>query len=129
MDFKLTINDSKTGKSFKKEVKDDQAKVFEGLKIGDAVRGESFDLTGYEFKITGGSDNCGFPMRSDVQASRKKILAIGGVGFRDVKKGVRQRKTVCGNEVRAKISQINLLITKYGKDKLEPAAEAKEEKK
>ena len=62
VEFKLTIGDPKTGKCVQKTVSENAAKAFIGLKIGDTVKGEAIDLTGYEFLITGGSDFCGFPM-------------------------------------------------------------------
>lgn len=129
-EFKLVIADSKTGKCSQREVKDQDASFFLGKKIKDVVKGEVLGLQGYEFEITGGSDDCGFPMRYDVKGSaRKKILAISGVGLKEKGKGVRQRKTVCGNTVHEKISQINLKILKAGKEPLEkaPEEEAKSE--
>lgn len=90
-----------------------------------------FGLTGYEFLITGGSDHAGFPMRKDISGmGRKKILAVQAIGLKKKAKGLRQRKTVCGNTIHAKISQINLKVTKEGKEPLpkpEPA-EGKKEK-
>jgi len=128
-EFKLVIADSKTGKCSQREVKDQDASFFLGKKIKDVVKGEALGLQGYEFEITGGSDDCGFPMRYDVNgAARKKILAISGVGLTKKGKGVRQRKTVCGNTVHEKISQINLKILKAGKDPLEKAPEEEEAK-
>lgn len=134
-EFKLTISDPKTSKTVQKEVKDQSAKPFVGLKIGDAVKGETFDLAGYEFIITGGSDHCGFPMRKGIQSARKKIVAAGGVGFRGKNRGKMQsgiylKKTVCGEIIHDKISQINLKMTKQGRDPLfeeKPAEEKKEE--
>jgi small subunit ribosomal protein S6e len=127
VDYKLVINDPKNGKSFAKEVKEQNAEPFVNKKIGDTVAGDAAGFAGYEFKITGGSDNCGFPMRKDVESARKKILCVGGVGLKDTAYGVRKRKTVCGNRITAKIAQINLTITKHGKDTLGgEAAEAKE---
>jgi len=122
-EFKLTIGDPKTGKCYQRTASGNAAKAFIGLKIGDAVKGESLDLTGYEFQITGGSDFCGFPMRKGIIGARKRILAEGGVGFRKFR-GIRRRKTVCGEVINDKISQINLKILKHGKAPL--AAEAKE---
>ena len=52
--FKLCISDPSTGKTFQREVKDDAARSFLGLNIGDAVKGDSFELAGYELQITGG---------------------------------------------------------------------------
>ncbi len=124
-EFKLVLSDPKTGKSFQKEVKDDAAKPFLGKSIGDTVKGEAIDLTGYEFKITGGSDKSGFPMRRDVTGTgRKRILSVKTAGLKIQDAGIRKRKTMAGNTVHAKIAQINLAITKHGKAQLgEPAGD------
>jgi len=115
MALKLVISDPKSGLSVQKETTDDASKGFMGLKLGDTVKGELVDLHGYEFVLTGGSDYCGFPMRKDVAGvGRKKILAYQGVGIKKAKKGIIQRKTVCGNTVHTKISQLNLKVLKQG---------------
>ena len=126
MKFKLTINDPKTGKSYKREVEDSAADTLNKMRIGDKVKGEFLEMTGYEFEITGGTDSCGFPMRKDVDTPRKKILAVSGVGVKRVGKGMRQRKTVCGNRVGDKITLVNLKILKYGKSKLETSEKTPE---
>ena len=128
--FKLVIG-SKEGKCVQKEIQEPEAKTLLGKKIGDAISGDHIGLAGYEFLVTGGSDYCGFPMRKDVEGiARKRILAVEAVGLRKKAKGVRTRKTVCGNTIHPKISQVNLKITKEGKEPLaQPKAEAKEEKK
>ena len=130
-DFKLVIADPKTGKTVQKEVKDEQAGPLLGMKIGDAVKGDLIGFAGYEFLITGGSDDCGFPMRKDLPGpQRKKILSVGGVGVRPLRTktlktkpfqyypGAKQRKMVCGDTVHQSISQINLKTTKLGKESL-----------
>jgi small subunit ribosomal protein S6e len=141
-EFKLVISDPQSGKSVQREAKDDAAKSFLGLKIKDKVKGEIIDLTGYEFEITGGSDNCGFPMRYDVMGiARKRIVDVKGVGFKNKLRrpnpkkkgwrtieGMRQKKTVAGNTVHEKITQINLKVVKKGKEDIFAAA-PKEEKK
>lgn len=115
MAFKLVISDGKSGLSVQKELDDKATKSLIGLKIGDSVKGELIDLQGFDLQLTGGSDYCGFPMRRDVQGTgRKKILAYQGVGFRKDRKGILQRKTVCGNTVHAKIAQVNLKVVKHG---------------
>ncbi|HLG23685.1 MAG TPA: 30S ribosomal protein S6e [Candidatus Nanoarchaeia archaeon] len=116
--FKLCISDPATGKTFQKEVKDDMAKGFLGLNIGETVKGDTVELSGYELQITGGSDYCGFPMRKGILGARKKIAILGGVGFKGASKGIKKRKTVCGHKVHDKISQINLKVTKPGSKKL-----------
>ena len=114
-EFKLVISDPKTGLTLQREVKDPAARSFLGLKIGDSVKGESIDLQGYEFEVTGGSDFCGFPMRKDVLGvGRKKILSYSGIGVKKGGKGMLQRKTVCGNTIHSKIVQVNLKAIKVG---------------
>jgi len=128
MVIKLVISDPKSGLSIQKEANDDASKGFMGLKIGDTVKGEIVDLHGYEFALMGGSDYCGFPMRKDVAGvGRKKILAYRGTGIRKAMKGIIQRKTVCGNTVHSKISQINLKVTKMGTDNIFANAGKKKE--
>ena len=112
--FKLVIG-LKNGKSVQKEVKDNDADVFLGKKINESIKGDSCGFPGYEFKVMGGSDFCGFPMRLDVQgAIRKKVTVISGVGVKKKGKGIKQKKTVCGNTINDKIVQINLKVTKEG---------------
>ena len=55
-EFKLCIADPKTGKTYKKDAKDDEISGFMGLNIGETVKGDSFGLSGFELQITGGSD-------------------------------------------------------------------------
>ena len=129
--FKLCISDP-SGRTFQKEVKDDLARPFIGLNIGEAIKGDLIELSDYELQITGGSDYCGFPMRKGILGLRKKIALYGGVGFKGGAKGVKRRKTVCGHKIHDKISQINLKVTKQGHKKLAEifgVPEAKEETK
>ena len=116
--FKLCISDPSSGKTFQKEIKDAMARPFIGLNIGEAIKGDVIELGGYELQITGGSDYCGFPMRSGILGARKRITIQGGVGFRGEAKGIKRRKTVCGHKIHEKISQINLKVTKQGSKKL-----------
>lgn len=124
--FKLVIG-SKTGKCLQKELTEEESSNLIGKKIKDTISGDSLGFAGYEFLITGGSDHCGFPMRTDIDGSmRKRIFAVQGVGLRKKGKGIKVRKTVCGNTIHSKTSQINLKVLKEGKDVL--FEEKKEEK-
>lgn len=129
-EFKLVLS-TKNGKSFQKEVKSPEADFLLERRIGETVKGDDLGFLGYEFKITGGSDKCGFPMRKGIQQPRKKILIGEGVGFsgkkRDKKtqKGLVKRRTVCGELVTKIIRQVNLQVLKEGSQKLgEEAIEA-----
>jgi len=138
-DFKLVIANPKTGKCVQRELKAPDSNALIGKKIGERIEGNHINLKGYEFEITGGSDYCGFPMRLDVEgAARKRILAVSGVGIKKAAKGIKQRKTVCGNIIHDRIIQVNLKILKEGEEPLfkeeakpeeKPKEDAKSEKK
>lgn len=127
-EFKLNIADPKTSKCIQKTLTDPKSAVLIGMKIGDILKGDDIGFAGYEFIITGGSDFCGFPMRRGIGVPRKRILIQKGVGFRGGRRGMKKRKTVCGETINEKITQINLKITKYGKEKLFAEAKSEEEK-
>lgn len=132
MTYKIVIG-QKDGKSFQKELSEEESKLFVGKALKDTIKGDEFGFPGYEFLITGGSDKVGFPLRWDVPgAGRKRILAVKGVGMKKKGKGVRQRKTVAGNTIGELTAQINLKVVKAGKDSLDaifnpPAEEAPKE--
>ncbi len=119
MEFKLTINDG--SKSYKKIIKEPEANIFLGLKIGDKINGDNIGFNGYEFIINGGSSNTGTPMHKGViGADRHKIL-------KRLKNGSAIRKTVMGNTISEQISQINLVISKRGTKKIEEYFAEKED--
>ena len=124
-EIKVNIGDSKSKKTYKKVLNEEQVAPLYGKKIGETFTGETIDLPGYELEVTGGSDKSGFPMRKDVQGSaRKKILIVSGVGIsKQSYKGSKRRKSVAGNTIGEKTSQINLKVTKWGKDPIEKPAE------
>ncbi len=123
MELKINVGNPKTGHTTPLTLA--EPKPLFGLKMGSTFKGEMIDKTGYEFKIVGGSDNAGFPMRRDVEgAVRRKVLLAGGVGFRSKRKGMRSRRTVAGNTVGPNTAQLNVIIVKEGKQPLvEPPQE------
>lgn len=126
MDIKINIAD-KSGKSIKKELKDEQGMALHNKKIGDKINGELLDMPGYEFEIAGGSDYCGFPMRKDVNGiMRKAILTTTGIGNNYKRKGMRLRRTVAGNTIYNRTTQVNLKVVKYGAEPLVKEEEKKE---
>lgn len=115
---------SKDGRTVQKEIDAATAKQLYGKKLGDTIKGDAFGFAGYEFLITGGSDDCGFPMRADVGGfARRKLLFVEGIGMRKTEGGVRHRKTVCGQVISPKIVQLNLKVTVAGKEPLAPPKE------
>jgi len=112
--MKINIGE-KSGKTYKVDLEEEQKSVFYGKTIGEEFDGDLIGLSGYTFKITGGSDDSGFPMRRDVSGYNKKKILIGsGVGIRKIRRGVRNRKTVRGNTISEEISQINVSVIKEG---------------
>lgn len=114
-EFKLVISDPKAKKAYQTEIKSPDADRLFGKKIGETIKGESINLAGFEFKITGGSDKQGFPMRPDVLGTRRiRALIGGGPGIKVSNKGERKRRSVRGNQIAEDIAQINLKVVKDG---------------
>ena len=127
-EVKIVINDPKTGRSYNKVVDDSKIKPLVGLKIGDEFDGGVIDLPGYKLQIRGGTDKDGFPMRKGIHTSgRVRILVSGGTGYRPKEKGVRRRKTLRGEIVDRDLAQLNVVVIKEGKQKLEEIFGKKEE--
>ncbi|MCX6711520.1 MAG: 30S ribosomal protein S6e [Candidatus Woesearchaeota archaeon] len=127
MEFKVVINDTKTGKSYQQNI---DSEKFIGKKIKEKVDGSILGLAGYELQITGGSDSAGFPMRSDIEGSgRKKALLSGGIGVKISRKGMKKRKTVRGNTISVNTAQVNLKVIKPGSKHLQDIFKKPEEGK
>lgn len=101
---KVVINDVKKGKSYQKEF---DMNLFSGKKIGDKVSGDNLGLKDYEFLITGGSDDAGFPLSKSFESGVRKKILIN-------KKGTKMRKNVRGNQIGNYVAQINMKVVKYG---------------
>jgi len=117
MVFKLNINQGEKAWKFELE-----GESLIGKKIGDKVDGKEIDarFEDYEFEITGGSDNAGFPLCKSVEGlALKRVLLKKGWGMKDNKKGIRRRKTVRGNQISSTTSQINMKVIKEGTKKLQ----------
>ena len=126
MEIKVNVGDPKTKRTVTLTMSADNAKSLFGKRLGDKMRGELVEKAGYEFEITGGSDNAGFPMRRDVVGSgRRKILVTYSTGQRQTKSGVRVRKTVAGNTISEFTSQLNVKVLKHGPTPLVEVAEEK----
>ncbi|OED29655.1 30S ribosomal protein S6e [Methanosphaera sp. WGK6] len=127
MVYKVVVSDADV--TYQLELDDKDAKVVNGLKIGEEFNGGVLGLKGYKLKITGGSDKNGFPMKEDIDGTRRfKSLVSEGTGFKPTKKGLRRRKTVRGNTIADDISQINVKVSERGEQTLtEIFAEPEEE--
>jgi small subunit ribosomal protein S6e len=130
MAFKFNVS-SKDGKTYHFE---SESESIDGKELNQKILGQEIypDLAGYEFEITGMSDNSGLTSLSSVDGvGLKRVLLSYGKGmhgksrkegkkFRSNMKpnGMRRRKTSRGKVISPNIAQINLKILKEGGKKL-----------
>ena len=113
VEFKLVI--SEAGKSIARNVGDPQSAGFLGKRIGETVGGELIGAGGYTFKIAGGTDKSGFPLRPDLPGARQTRVFVGeGFGFHAPRRGQRKRRAFRGNTVSEETVQINLVVEQKG---------------
>lgn len=99
---------------------EDEAKLrpFYEKRISHEVDGDVLgeDWKGYVFRVTGGADRQGFPMKQGVLTTGRVRLLMGGksTGFHERRKGERLRKSVRGCIVGADLASIHLVIVKKG---------------
>ncbi|KAK9351467.1 ribosomal protein S6e-domain-containing protein [Lipomyces doorenjongii] len=92
--------------------------IFMEKRIGQEVEGDSVgdEFKGYIFKITGGNDKQGFPMKQGVMhPSRVRLLLSKGHScYRPRRTGERKRKSVRGCIVANDLAVLSLAIVKQG---------------
>jgi len=127
--MKVVIADSKSGKSYQREVARERLSELMGLKVGDQFDGGIVGAAGYRLQITGGSDKEGFPIRAGVHGSKRARLEIGaGAGVNIQEKGERRRKGVRGEQISDEIAQLNCKVAEWGTMDLSTIAEKGESK-
>ncbi|ODQ55750.1 hypothetical protein SAICODRAFT_16794 [Saitoella complicata NRRL Y-17804] len=93
-------------------------RVFMEKRMGAEVPGDSVgdEFKGYVFKITGGNDKQGFPMKQGVlHPSRVRLLLSKGHScYRPRREGERKRKSVRGCIVAMDLSVLSLVVVKQG---------------
>ena len=134
VEFKVVVNDTKSGKSYQVPVSGHHANSLIGKKIGDEVDGIFISLPGYKLQITGGTDKDGFAMRKDLPGMvRRRLLLSDGIGFHEIEHGMRKKKSMRGNTIGQDVVQINMKVTKHSSKPidslLKPEAKAGDEKK
>jgi small subunit ribosomal protein S6e len=123
--MKINISDQKEGKSYNIEIQEEKEGYIVGKTIGDTLNGNELGFAGYEFKITGGSDKQGFPMRPRLPGTaRRRMVISGGQGFKPKRNGQRAKKSVRGNIISNQTAQVNCVIVKHG---TKPLVEEKQE--
>lgn len=121
--MKLNIAYPTTG-SQKQIVVEDEVKLraFYDKRISHEVDGINLgdEYKGYIFRITGGNDAQGFPMKQGVLSSGRVRLLLGDGHscFRKRRNGMRKRKSVRGCIIGADLSVINLVVVAKGEGEI-----------
>jgi len=129
--MKLNISNPITGLQ-KAIVIDDDKKLacFFGKRMGTEVAGDDLgdEFKGYVFKITGGNDKDGFPMKQGIliQGRTRILMSEGHSCYRPRRSGERKRKSVRGCIVGPDLSVLALSIVKTGE---QPIAGLTDDKK
>lgn len=125
VDFTVAVGDPDTGETHQVDIDGQDANRFMGRELGDEVEGSAVGLDGFTLELTGGSDDAGRPLRSDVRGPNlKSILLEGGVGFKPERDGERKRVTVRGREISDAVRQLNAKIVEAGDDDVAELLEA-----
>jgi len=91
-------------------------------RISQEVPGEDLgeEFAGYIFRISGGNDKQGFPMKQGVLVNTRVrlLLADGHSCYRTRRNGERKRKSVRGCIVGPDLSVLNLVVVKKGEQEI-----------
>lgn len=117
--MKLNIAYPANGSQKLIEIEDDRRlRVFMDKRMGQEVPGDSVgpEFAGYIFKITGGNDKQGFPMKQGVMHPTrvKLLLSKGHSCYRPRRTGERKRKSVRGCIVAGDLAVLSLVVVKQG---------------
>jgi len=117
--MKLNIANPATGQQKLFNIEDERRyRVFYEKRMAQEVPGDSIgdEFKGYVFRITGGNDKQGFPMKQGVLLPHRVrlLLSKGHSCYRPRRDGERRRKSVRGCIVGPDISVLALMIVKAG---------------
>jgi len=121
--MKFNIANPATGQQKTIDVDDERKyRIFYDKKLSQEVPGDTLgdEFKGYIFRISGGNDKQGFPMKQGVLVPHRVrlLLSDGHSCYRERRKGERRRKSVRGCIVGPDISVLSLVIVKKGDDEL-----------
>jgi len=121
--MKLNIANPATGEQKTIDFDDEKKyRIFYEKKIAQEVPGDSLgeEWKGYIFRITGGNDKQGFPMKQGVLVPYRVrlLLSDGHSCYRPRRTGERKRKSVRGCIVGPDIAVLSLVIVKQGENEI-----------
>ncbi|MCJ1464738.1 40S ribosomal protein S6 [Pseudocyphellaria aurata] len=121
--MKLNISYPANGTQKLIEIEDDRKlRVFMDRRMGAEVAADSLgpEFAGYVFKITGGNDKQGFPMKQGIMhPTRVRLLLSDGHScYRPRRTGERKRKSVRGCIVAMDLSVLAVSVVKQGEGEL-----------
>eukprot|EP01115_Flamella_aegyptia_P003865 TRINITY_DN17295_c0_g1_i2.p1 TRINITY_DN17295_c0_g1~~TRINITY_DN17295_c0_g1_i2.p1 ORF type:complete len:248 (+),score=111.12 TRINITY_DN17295_c0_g1_i2:84-827(+) len=121
--MKLNISYPPTGCQKCIDIDDEKKyRIFYDKRISQEVEGDALgdQFKGYIFKIMGGNDKQGFPMKQGVLTNTRVRLLMGANTscYRPRRSGERKRKSVRGCIVGSDISALHLVIVKKGPEEL-----------
>jgi len=122
--MKLNISYPATGAQKCIEVDDEKKlRALYDKRMSQEVVGEDLgdQFKGYIFKISGGNDKQGFPMKQGILTNTRVRVLLGkdATCYRPRRKGERKRKSVRGCIVGADISVVHLVCVKKGDEEIE----------
>ena len=121
--MKLNISYPANGTQKLLEIDDDRKlRVFMDRRIGQEIPADSLgpEFAGYVFKITGGNDKQGFPMKQGIMHPTRVrlLLSEGHSCYRPRRYGERRRKSVRGCIVAGDLSVLSLAVVKQGEGEI-----------
>jgi len=121
--MKLNIAYPANGTQKLVEIDDERrVRVFYDKRMGQEVPGDSVgdEWKGYIFKITGGNDKQGFPMKQGVMHPTRVrlLLSAGHSCYRPRRTGERKRKSVRGCIVGPDLAVLSLVVVKQGEQEV-----------
>ncbi|WOO77386.1 40S ribosomal protein S6 [Vanrija pseudolonga] len=121
--MKINIANPATGAQKLIDIEDERlVRVFYDKQISQEVPADSLgdEWKGYVFRITGGNDKQGFPMKQGVLLSTRTrlLLADGHSCYRARRTGERKRKSVRGCIVASDIQVLSVVIVKQGEQEI-----------
>jgi len=121
--MKLNIANPVTGLQKMFEIDDDKKLLpFYDKRMSTEVAGDSLgdEFKGYVFRITGGNDKQGFPMKQGILVNQRvRLLFKKGMScYRERRNGCRKRKSVRGCIVGPDLAVLSLVVAKKGSEDL-----------